>query len=60
MKAIAAANFLYCCLTATLLIYHHQQLTTLGLAYFMTELVIVTLLASSELKMALNQHNRKG
>lgn len=52
MKIIAIANLLYCCLTAGLMVYFYQQLTVLGLFYFVLELIIVSILAIIELKTA--------
>ncbi|QHT67461.1 hypothetical protein GXP67_12895 [Rhodocytophaga rosea] len=52
MKVLASANGLYCCLTIALVIYYRQQLTTLGLTYFLLEVVIIILLAYLELKIA--------
>lgn len=54
MKIIAIANLLYCCLTAGLMIYFYQQLTILGLIYFVLEIMIVMSLAFIEWKTASN------
>ena len=52
LKAIAIVNLLYCILTLFLISYLHQKITLLGLAYFMLEIMVVTLLAGIELKTA--------
>lgn len=52
LKAIAIANLLYCCLTVGLMIYFRQALTLLGWLYFVLEIVVVTILATFELKLA--------
>lgn len=54
MKLIAIANLIYCCLTIGLIFYLYQQLTALGLAYFVGELIIITILALFELKTTSN------
>lgn len=50
MQAIAIANLLYCCLTIGLVIYHRQELTALGVTYFLLEVVVITGLIIMELK----------
>ena len=50
MKTIAIANLFYCCLTTGLVIHHYQELTKLGLIYFLLELVIIISLIIMELK----------
>ena len=55
LKAIAIINLLYCCLSFGLAIYHHQELTLLGWAYILLEIVIVIILAIYELRVA-NDH----
>ena len=52
MKIISTANLLYCCLTLGLMIYFYQQLTVLGLLYFVLELIIIINLAYIEWKTA--------
>jgi hypothetical protein len=52
LKTIAIVNLLYCSLTLFLISYLHQKITLLGLAYFMLEIMVVTLLAGIELKKA--------
>ena len=52
LKFIALANLSYCCLTIGLIVYLFPQLTALGLAYFVGEIIIVTTLALFELKTA--------
>lgn len=50
LKVIAVANLLYCCLTVALTVYFRNDLTGLGLLYFLLEVMIVTTLALIELK----------
>ncbi|MEP1095400.1 MAG: hypothetical protein ABJG78_09840 [Cyclobacteriaceae bacterium] len=52
IKVIAIANLLYCCLSIGLVVYHFQQLTQLGLIYFLLEFVIILFLVRIELKIA--------
>ena len=58
LKIIAIANFFYCCLTISLIIYLYQQLTILGLIYFVLEVIIIIVLATIELKIAYNPIER--
>jgi len=50
LKTISIANLLYCCLTLTLVIYHFQRLTILGITYFFAEIIVVCGLGFVELK----------
>lgn len=52
LKAIAIANLLYCCLTVGLTIYFSGELTTLGLIYFIGEVLLILALVYVELKIA--------
>lgn len=52
LKVIAIANLLYCCLTVGLLVYFKTELTTLGLLYFIAEVVVILTLVIVELKTA--------
>ena len=54
MKLLAAFNLLYCCLTAGLIVYLFQSLTILGLLFFISEIIIIAVLAYIELKTAAN------
>ena len=49
---IAFANFLYCLLTAAVLVVYHSTITILGVIYFVVEILIIAGLATFELKMA--------
>ncbi len=49
---IAAANLLYCCITLVLLFVFYQQLTILGMLYFIFEKIIVGSMVYVELKAA--------
>lgn len=52
LKVIAIANLLYCCLTVGLLVYFETELTTLGLIYFIGEVLVILALVIVELKTA--------
>ena len=52
LKMIAVANLMYACLTLGLVIFLYSQLSIFGLAYFGLELVVVVLLAITELTLA--------
>ena len=49
---IAFANLSYCCLTGVYLLLLWDQLTILGLFYFIIEILIVVLLAGIEISVA--------
>jgi hypothetical protein len=55
LALIAIANILYCCLTLALLLYFFRKLTTLGIAYFFIEIVVILLLSRIELRLACNK-----
>ena len=50
LRGIAITNLLYCCLSLGFAIYHSQQITYLGWAYIIGEIIIVTILAIIELR----------
>ncbi len=50
LKVIAVANLLYCILTGSMILWHFENITLLGKAYFFTEIVIIVSLARIELK----------
>lgn len=52
LRLIAVANLSYGCLTLGLVMYWHQQLTPLGLLYFVLEMLVVTGLAVYEWRVA--------
>lgn len=52
LQAIAVINIGYATVTAALVVLHFQQLTYIGIGYFIAELLIVVTLASAELKRA--------
>ncbi len=52
MIVIASANLAYCCLTATLMLYEIDHITVTGTVYFTAEIVVITTLAVTELKIA--------
>jgi hypothetical protein len=52
IRVIGIANLLYCVLTLTLVLVYYPQLTTLGVAYFLGEIMIVGILVFIELEVA--------
>ncbi len=50
---ISAANLIYCFLTLGLVIYLFEELTTVGMLYFASEMAVIVILATLELKIAL-------
>lgn len=52
LKFIAICNLMYCGLTIGLVIYLYQELTILGLLYFVIEILVITFLAIIELRTA--------
>ncbi len=52
LRAISIANLIYCILTMILLCVYFQELTTLGLAYFITEILIILALVYVEWSVA--------
>lgn len=50
LRAIIVANLLYCCLTAGLVFYSYPGITTLGIIYFLGEIIIILGLVFIELK----------
>jgi hypothetical protein len=55
LSIIAICNFLYCIATLFLLFFNFEKLTKLGVGYFVLEIVIIILLASFEIKVALEK-----
>ena len=49
LKAISIANIFYCCITIGLVFYFYQSLTTIGLLYFLGEVMIIACLVRMEL-----------
>ena len=52
LKIIAVANLMYCLLTAILVIVLYQQLTILGITYFIGEILIIIGLVYAELSVS--------
>ncbi|GAB3416145.1 hypothetical protein [Niabella aquatica] len=52
IRVISYANLLYCVLTVGLVITHNSFISTLGIVYFLAEVIIVCLLVYIELKVA--------
>lgn len=52
LRVIATVNLMYCLLTASLVIYFRQELTTWGWLYFLLEMVVIIGLVVVEFKTA--------
>ena len=52
LKLIAIANISYCLLSLSLISYYFHQLTTLGIAYFTAEIIVILMLSIVELKIS--------
>ena len=52
LKGIAIANLLYCCFTIGLVLYHYAKLTFLGVAYFLAEILVISVLIFIEFKLS--------
>ncbi|MFT4682487.1 MAG: hypothetical protein ACI9YU_002350 [Flavobacteriales bacterium] len=52
LKIIAFANLTYCLLSLVLIGQHYQELTTMGLTYFLLEVSIITVLVFVEIKVS--------
>jgi hypothetical protein len=52
IRTIAIANLLYCVLTVTLMFFNYNNLTPLGLAYFIGESTIILSLVYVEFRVA--------
>lgn len=48
LALIATANLIYCCVTGWLLLHLHEQLTALGIIYFLLEILIILVLVRVE------------
>lgn len=53
LRGIALANLIYCSITIGLTIYFHKEITSLGVAYFTIEVLIVIVLATIEWRASL-------
>jgi hypothetical protein len=59
LKIISISNFFYAAFTLSLLFLYHNQLTVFNLSYFITEIIIITLLSFTELYIANRTSNPK-
>lgn len=50
---ITIANTIYCLVSVGFVIYHFENLTTLGRAYFFLEIIVIGLLVLTEFRLAL-------
>lgn len=55
LRGIAIANLFYCCFSVGFVVKDYAQLTNLGLAYFILELIVVLILASIQLKVSFRE-----
>ena len=51
LRIIAIANALYCLASIIVVAYHYEQLTTLGVFYFLGEFAIISIIVTSEYKL---------
>jgi hypothetical protein len=58
IKGIIIANLLYCLLTISLVFFYHPQLTTIGIAYFLGEILVICGLVYIELNVT-TESNQK-
>ena len=59
LAGITLANALYCVLAAVLVVVHLPQLTTLGVAYFLIELVVIGVIVAVELRLVRALHRAR-
>lgn len=59
LRIIGICNFLYCILTMAFLYSFYNNLTIIGWIYFLTEILIIVLLAYIELRVANGTKNKK-
>ena len=52
LKGIAFANLAYCLLSIGSIVYYYKDLTTLGLSYFILEILVIFVVVYLELKAA--------
>lgn len=50
LRVIAIANVAFCCITAGLVVYFHERLTSLGFAYFAVEWLVIGAVVWVELR----------
>lgn len=51
LKTIIVANTMYCLTTIGVLFYSHKTVTTLGLFYFIGEIIVIGILVALEIKL---------
>lgn len=51
LRFVVLANLLYCIVTAAILTAHRQDLTTLGLAYFVAEILVILAVVGLEIRV---------
>lgn len=51
---IAISNTIYCLVSVGFVIYHFENLTTFGRAYFFLEIIVIGLLVFTELRLVLS------
>jgi hypothetical protein len=60
LTALIVANILYCTATVVAVVLHREQLTPLGLAYFVAELLVIAALLAAELRTARADRRQNG
>lgn len=51
LRIIAMANALYCFASIIVVTYHYEQLTTLGMIYFLGEFAVISIIVTAEYKL---------
>ncbi|WP_375563145.1 hypothetical protein ACE193_11620 [Bernardetia sp. OM2101] len=51
LKGIIAANSLYCIVMPFLMLFHYEDLTVLGMSYFIFEIIVILVLVVFEIKL---------
>lgn len=51
LRIIAIANALYCFASIIVVTYHYEQLTTLGMIYFLGEFAVISIIVTAEYKL---------
>jgi hypothetical protein len=59
LKMIAIANLIYCCLTLYVTWINFDTFKIIGIIYFIVEIIIIIILATLELKIAINHNELK-
>ncbi len=60
LTLIAVANGIYCCISMALVIFYRERLTILGWAYFIIEIIVITLLVYLEWRTVMRAKRQGG